>query len=163
MKIELREFQTSDLEQLDQWAKAIDSTQYMSRYRPRDLSWQGHQPEQGLFWFVIVVAGHDGGTVWLEPGGNPHEAVLGILIGQESLLGHGIGETAIMLALEKAAEAHRYRRVTLNVRAANLRAIACYQKCGFLPVASGIKRTDSGDEIAYITMQRYLKEEKPLS
>lgn len=163
MKIELREFQASDLEQLDQWAKAIDSTQYMSRYRPRDLSWQGHQPEQGLFWFVIVVAGRDGRTLWIEPGADPDEAVLGILIGQESLLGHGVGEAAITLALAQVAKAHRYRKVTLHVRAANLRAIACYQKCGFLPVASGIKRTDSGDEIAYITMQRYLKAEKPLS
>ncbi|MDY0018977.1 MAG: GNAT family protein [Anaerolineae bacterium] len=163
MKIELREFQASDLEQLDRWAKAIGSTQYMSRYRPRDPSWQGHQPEQGLFWFVIVVSGRDGGTVWLEPGAQPDEAVLGILIGKKSLLGQRIGETAITLALKRVAEAHRYRSVTLNVRATNQRAIACYQKCGFLPVASGTKRTDSGDEIAYITMQRYLKEGKPLS
>lgn len=157
MKIELRGFQASDLEQLDSWASAIDSTQYMSRYRPRDPSWQGHQPEQGLFWFVIVVSGRDGGTVWLEPGAAPDEAILGILIGQESLLGHGIGEAAIMLALTQVSAAHRYRSVTLNVRANNPRAIACYRKCGFLPVASGTKRTDSGDEIAYIAMQRSIR------
>ncbi len=157
MKIELREFQTSDLEQLNRWAKAIDSTQYMSRYRPRDPSWQGHQPEQGLFWFVIVVSGRDGGTLWLEPGEAPHEAILGILIGEKSLLGQGIGEAAITLALARVAKARRYQKVTLNVRANNLRAIACYQKCGFLPVALGIKQTEAGGEIAYITMQRSIR------
>jgi RimJ/RimL family protein N-acetyltransferase len=157
MNVELREFQEPDILRLDEWARRIRSENYMSRYRPMNRTVAAHNPEQGLLWFVIQVSGNDIGTVWLERGSQPDEAILGIFLGEESLLGFGIGEKAINMTIEKAQELNLFRKVVLNVRENNTRAIACYKKCGFIPVASGVKRTTNGDEVHYVTMQHRLE------
>jgi RimJ/RimL family protein N-acetyltransferase len=156
MNVVLREFREPDIQRLDEWAKRIRSENYMSRYRPMNRTVAAHNPEQGLLWFVIHVSGSDVGTIWLERGVQSDEAILAIFLGEESLFGLGIGEKAINMAIEKAQELSSFRRVLLNVRESNTRAIACYKKCGFIPVASGVKQTTNGDEIHYVTMQRRL-------
>jgi len=153
MDVTLREFQEADIARLDAWAKHIGSEVFMSRFRPRNLAVVAHNPEQGILWFVIQFSGRDVGTIWLESVGSD-QAVLGILLGEESIFGLGVGQKAINLALEKARQLGRFRTVLLNVRENNTRAIACYQKCGFHVVASGVKRSNTGTDISYLTMQR---------
>jgi RimJ/RimL family protein N-acetyltransferase len=154
MDVTLRVFQEPDIACLDMWARRIGSEDFMSRYRPKNLAVTAHSPEQGLLWFVIRFSGRDVGTVWLEGDVGSDQAVLGILLGEERLLGLGIGQKAINLALENAQQLGRFRTVVLNVRENNTRAIACYKKCGFDAVASGVKRANTGTEIHYLTMQR---------
>jgi RimJ/RimL family protein N-acetyltransferase len=154
MDVTLREFQEADIARLDIWAKDIGSEDFMSRYRPRNLAVTAHSPEQGILWFVIRFSGRDIGTVWLEGDVASDQAILGIFLGEESLLGRGIGQKAINLALEYAEKLGRLRTILLNVRENNTRAIACYKKCGFNVVASGVKRAVTGTEIHYLTMQR---------
>jgi RimJ/RimL family protein N-acetyltransferase len=102
MAVVLREFQESDVRRLKEWAKHIHSESYMSRYLPIGSTARGHNPERGLFWFVIQSARSDVGTVWLERGRQPDEGVLGILLGHESFFGRGIGKKAIDMAIETA-------------------------------------------------------------
>ncbi len=156
MNVVLREFREPDIQRLGEWAKRIRSENYMSRYRPMNRTVVAHNPEQGLLWFVIQVSGSDIGTIWLERSTQPDEAILGIFLGEESLFGLGIGEKAINLVIEKAQELCCFRKIILNVRKSNARAIACYKKCGFILVASGVKRTITGNEIHYVTMQHRL-------
>lgn len=156
MNVVLREFRAADVERLDEWAQRIHSENYMSRNRPMNGAAVAHNPTQGLLWFVIQVSGRDIGTIWLERGAQPDEATLAIFLGEESLCGHGIGEKAINMAIEKAKDLCCFHKVTLNVRESNARAIACYKKCGFVPVASGVKRTAIGNEIHCVTMERCL-------
>jgi len=154
MNVTLREFHEGDIAQLEVWAMRIGSEVFMSRYRPRNLAVTAHSPEQGILWFVIRFSDQDVGTVWLESDVGSDQAILGILLGEESVLGLGIGQKAINLALEKARQLWRLRTVLLNVRENNTRAIACYKKCGFHMVGSGVKRGNAGTDIHYLTMQR---------
>src|SRR5262245_31643668 len=154
MDVTLREFQEADIARLEAWAKHIGSEVFMSRYRPRNPSITAHSPEQGILWFVIQFSRRDVGTIWLESDTGSDQAVLGILLGEESIFGLGIGQKAINLALEKARQLGQFRTVLLNVRENNTRAITCYKKCGFHTVASGVKRSNTGIDIPYLTMQR---------
>ena len=156
MDITLREFQAADIDRLDKWAQCIGSEDFMSRYRPKNLAITAHDPERGILWYIIRFSGRDVGTIWLESDLRSDQAILGILLGEESLLGLGIGQKAIDLALENARLQGRLRTVTLNVRENNTRAIACYKKCGFRAVGSGVKRAGTETEIHYLIMERPL-------
>lgn len=155
MNIALREFQEVDIQRLEDWVRRIDSGKYMSHHRPSLREATVNDPRLGVFWYVIVESGTDVGTIWLEPATQPGELVLGILLGDESFFGRGIGSKAIALAVERARGVGRYRAVRLNVRSNNTRAIACYQKAGFILAKTGVKEAGS-ELIPYITMLRPL-------
>ena len=155
MHVELREFEERDVDLLSAWTARVDAGAYMSRHRPLDRTLVAHSPEDGLLWYVIRVDGADIGTVWLELGAEPSAARLGIVLGDEALFGLGIGEQAVNLALESAPELS-VSTVALHVRQSNARAIACYEKCGFVPAGSGVKRRPDGGEIRYLRMERRL-------
>jgi RimJ/RimL family protein N-acetyltransferase len=111
-----------------------------------------HDPRNGLFWFVIVHLGADVGTVWLEPGEEPGESILGIYLGDPALYGRGIGSRAIRLAIDACRQRHPAQRIALRVRRDNAGAIACYEKVGFVAVSTGTKRLPSGEGLAYVGM-----------
>ncbi len=58
-------------------------------------------------------------------------AELGIVIGAKSHWGQGYGSDAIRTLLRLAFEEMNLNRIFLHVDADNLRAIRCYEKCGF--------------------------------
>ena len=146
MRVSLRPFAEGDRPLLDLWAQRIESKRFMSRYAPH--------PNQCVLWCVIQSDGNDVGTVWLESAG-PGAAVLGILLGDPDLFGRGIGARAIELAVERACQAEPLTVVRLNVRSSNSRAVACYERCGFIVVASGI-REGVGAPYAFLTMEKRL-------
>ena len=153
-----------DLDLLPVWSNAIGLDRYMSRCRPRDELATGHNPVKGLFWFVIVVDGFDVGTIWLEPGIHSNQAVLGIFIGREDLLGQGLGARAIFLAIAAFWKFHPTgAQVVLNVREANVRAIACYKSCGFQPISTTRKDLPSGKRIPVLLMQLDLGIPQPMA
>jgi RimJ/RimL family protein N-acetyltransferase len=105
-------------------------------------------------WYVIVVDGEDVGTIWLERSGQQDAvATLGVFIGRRGRLGIGIGRQVIPLAIQRARKALEFETVQLHVRTANVRAIACYEKCGFEVVDQGSKVGAEGEEIDYLKMQ----------
>lgn len=59
-------------------------------------------------------------------------AVMGIVIGVQDYLGMGYGTEAIKLLQEFAFNKLNLNKLELDVRAFNLRAIKCYEKCGFV-------------------------------
>ena len=128
----------------------------MSNCRPKQAAAAAHVPLAGVLWYIIQVDGKEAGTVWMERGDAQEKVVLGIFLGEESLFGRGIGAAAINAAIERVREDGTIHKVLLNVRKNNARAIACYEKCGFVTLSSGVKQASNGKEIPYFTMERDL-------
>lgn len=124
----------------------------MSRMRPYTEAADHHDPDSGLFWYVITEDGLDVGTVWIELPPESSEAVLGVFIGAASLLGRGIGSTAIGLAVAQFRGAHPHLPIALRMRRSNARAIACYRRVGFTVTGSGTRLLPSGEVIPYYRM-----------
>ena len=136
MTVALRPFRPENLELIARWASTGDLDEFISRPRPRDARARYHDPPNGLFWFVIVDSDAEVGTVWLEPGEQPDESILGVYLSHPSLFGRGIGAQAIRLAVEECRARHPAQVITLRVREGNGRAVACYEKVGFVTTAS---------------------------
>ena len=149
----LRPFLPEDLALITEWASAFCLEDYVSRVRPRGAQAVCHDPENGLFWFIIVSSGVDVGAVWLEPGEGPEESVLGVYLKHSSLFDQGIGSEAIRLALDECRRRRSTRVVTLHVRRDNARAIACYEKLGFAITSHGAKVLASGASLPFFEMR----------
>ena len=67
-------------------------------------------------------------------------AELGIFIGEEGELSKGYGSEAILLLINYAFNNLRLHNIMLTVYADNIRAIKCYNKCGFKEFG---RRTDA--------------------
>lgn len=76
-----------------------------------------------------VHIGHIGFHVVSPEDRNAH---LGMMIGEKAYWSRGYGTDALMTLLRFAFDEMNLHRVDLNVDADNLRAIACYRKCGFV-------------------------------
>ena len=159
VRVDLRPFETPDIALLATWAKRIGADAYMSRTRPARSRPYQLCPEAGLLWYVVRVDGKDVGTIWLEQESDSSCASLGVLLGDEALFGHGIGNEAVRIVIERARAGDlQVRTLTLHVRRGNSRAIACYEKCGFATVGSGRKLLADGAVIEFLRMERSLDE-----
>lgn len=154
MKASLRPFEENDLPSLQTWAEEIEAQRFMSRILPRQPDRNPNSQESLLSWYVILRDNQGVGVVWLEKAADNDEvAVLGILIGYNDLLGHGIGEQAINLAIDKSHTRLNFKSVQVNVRESNTRAISCYRKCGFVDIFRGTKLVDRTTAIPFVTME----------
>ena len=154
MKVSLRPFEENDLLSLQMWAEEIEAQRFMSRILPHKSDQYLNSQESLLAWYVIRVDDQNVGVVWLEKAAKNDEiATLGILIGKNNLLGQGIGEQAINLAIEKSWDEIYFRSVHVYVRESNTRAIRCYRKCGFMEIFRGTKLVDGTIEIPFIKME----------
>ena len=61
----------------------------------------------------------------------PEEAELGIIIGQKDCWGKGYGTDVVNQLTERCLNHLGLKRVHLRVLNSNVRAIRCYEKCGF--------------------------------
>ena len=107
--------------------------EYMSRIRPNHSeNFEALAADGLLLWDYILVDGKPVGSVWLEKESSEAKtAVLGILIAEESCRGKHTGEEAVRLVCKDGADVLCVDSVELNVRPRNVRAIRCYEKCGF--------------------------------
>lgn len=148
MQVSLRQFLDCDRPLLVRWIEEVQASQYMSRFGPN----------RPIFaWYVIQADGEPVGTVWLEKElPEDTEAILGILIGRDDLLGRGIGGAAVELAIETAQPDLHYSSVRLNVRKGNARAIACYRRCGFHVTREAEGCNPRGEQIEFFEMKKEL-------
>ncbi len=150
MGISLRPVAAGDQPSIDRWAAV--AADHMSRTRPYAEGADRHDPDRGLFWYVIADGGRDLGTVWIELPPGSDEAVLGVFLGDATFFGRGIGAAAIELAVAEFRGAHPQLPVSLRVRRTNQRAIACYRRVGFAVTGSGTKSLPSGEAVPYYRM-----------
>ncbi len=150
MGVSLRPVAAGDQPNIDHWA--VVAADHMSRTRPYAEGADRHDPESGLFWYVIAHGGREVGTVWIELPQGAGEAILGVYLGEASFFGRGIGTAAVELAVAEFRAAHPQFPVSLHVRRANERAIACYRGIGFTVTGSGTKSLPSGETVPYYSM-----------
>ena len=153
MKVLLRKFTFQDLLAYENWRGEIDARQYMSQFYPKSFNGRDTDNPTLYVWYMIVADGVDVGTIWLEKD-HPKDnvATLGILIGRQDKLGRGIGTKAIPLAIKESQGALAFKSVELNVRKTNVRAIACYLRCGFTIVGEGQKVNKEKEKIPFFRM-----------
>jgi len=129
-----------DLERLWKWVNDKEVTQFLAMF-PRVISKEEEQK-----WLQRVLQG-DSNIIFailllpnLEHIGNlglhkidliDRNAELGIFIGEKKYWGQGLGEEAIILALDYAFNVLNLKKVYLKVYEFNKRAIRCYEKVGF--------------------------------
>ena len=153
MKVSLHPFERQNIDELQSWANDIEAHRFMSRFLPHGAN-RYPRSQDTLAWYVIQVDDRDVGAVWLEKEEAEDDvAVLGILIGKKDLLGRGIGEHAINLAIEQSRELLRCSSIQLNVREANRRAQRCFRKCGFREIGRGVKHGGGSNAIPFLTME----------
>lgn len=148
--VSLRPVAVGDQPSIDRWA--VVAADYVSRARPYAEGADRHDPDRGLFWYVIADGGRDVGTVWIELPPGSGEAVLGVYLGEVSFFGRGIGTAAVELAVAEFRGAHPQLPVSLRVRPTNERAIACYRGVGFSVAGTGTKSLPSGEAVPYYRM-----------
>ena len=138
----LREFRSEDISGMRAWATDPNVTRFLSSRFMKPQSW-----EQTESYLRSVLNGDAGGVnfVIAEKGSlkymgqcnlimidhQSRRATLAIVLPAEHH-GKGYGGEAIRLLLKYAFEQLNLNRVTLNVIEDNLRAIALYERCGFV-------------------------------
>jgi len=64
---------------------------------------------------------------------------LGIFIAEDANRGKNIGSTTVQTAIGEARKLMTFSQAELHVRTDNVRAIRCYQKCGFAETSRYVK------------------------
>lgn len=146
---------SEDVEKFTNWLNDFEITDYLGRsgnivtldaerkYLEENVNSQAT--------FVIVTLADDKmiGTVSLERIKTGHQsAILGIFIGDKDYLNDGYGTEAIKLILDYGFNYLNLHSISLHVLSCNIRAIKCYEKCGF-------KKTGKIRENKYINGKYY--------
>lgn len=98
-------------------------------------SWQEKLTRTDYVYFVIEVEGRLAGRAGLKRQ-EDGTVLYSIVIGDTSLHSRGLGTAVTKQMLGEAFSASDIQAVQLNVRQDNLRAIRCYEKCGFIRIDS---------------------------
>ncbi len=84
-----------------------------------------------LRWYHIKIRRKYIGAIWLEKSSADNYAKLGIFIANKRYRSKGIGKKAIERVIVNDLQYFGTKKILLNVREENSRAINCYKKVGF--------------------------------
>ena len=87
---------------------------------------------ENVTWYHIKVRCKYIGAMWLERSKKDDFAVLGIFIADKKYRNKGIGKRAIEQIIINDLQYFGTKKILLNVRENNERAIRCYKKVGFI-------------------------------
>lgn len=147
----LREFEQNDLGEMRKWITDPDSTQYLSDTFVVPHTWEqtasfldsllsGKKPGVHLVIANLMTGDYLGQCDLMNMTDYSRKAELAIVLGPEHQ-GKGYGGEAIELLLELAFDHLNLNRVYLRVHEQNARALACYERAGF--VREGVLREDA--------------------
>lgn len=83
-----------------------------------------------------------------------HSARLGIGLGTD-YVGQGYGTEALRLFLHHYFRDLGFERMVLDVSAINIRAVRCYERCGFRYVGSHYEYMGTDEDVAFLQEERY--------
>lgn len=144
-RLYLRAPDPSEVDDLIRWVTHPEVRRHLSRTAPltraEEEAWlRGLDTRRDVVLVLVLREGERAiGCVGLHGLGGPdRNAELGISIGEPDAWGQGYGSEAIVLMLDHAFRELNLHRVHLHVKATNPRAIACYERLGF--VREGVRR-----------------------
>ena len=139
-RVRLRPLRPSDREERRQLGRHADIVRSFGGDTPSSslvseaqaAAWYRSLEAEPLAW-AVEVQGRLAGSIRLH-GLNEHDRRASLAIGllDPALLSRGLGTEATRLVLGHAFSELGLHRVSLRVLASNLRAIRCYEKCGFV-------------------------------
>lgn len=159
--VNLRAAEMTDLERNFRWMNDREVTEHLSMRYPLSLAAEEVWMREGaskpmaygaeLFFAIDTKDGeHIGNISFHEMSAEKRKARLGIVIGDKAYWSKGYGTDTMLTFLRFAFDEMNFHRIDLTVDAANLRAIACYRKCGFVEEArmrqAGFTRGSFGDQ-----------------
>lgn len=137
--IYLRNMTVDDTDNIVKWRNKEEVQSkflYREPFTPEGhLQWIKTKIDTGLAVQMIICTGEDTpiGSVYLRDiDGKNRKAEYGIFIGEEDALGKGYGTAAAKLMLQYGFEQLSLHKIFLRVLADNARAIASYEKAGFV-------------------------------
>lgn len=138
-RVALRPLELEDAERLRAWVNDPEVHQHLGRFRACNAAAQrdwleelNQRPEDHAFGIALRESGALIGSCGLHKVTFPHRsAELGVLIGETSTQGRGLGTEALRLLLGYGFDTLGLHRVELRVYESNPRAIRCYERLGF--------------------------------
>jgi len=142
-RVELRPITDGDTDHIVRWRNSDHVRRnfiYQTLFTPEShREWLRDKVETGLVEQFIIYskeAGIDVGSVYLRDIDQTHRrAEFGIFIGEETLMGHGIGTECIHLLVQYGFEKLHLHKIFLRVLADNEIARKSYEKAGFMQEA----------------------------
>lgn len=150
-RVYLRPLELEDADRVRGWLNHPDVRRFLGRGSPiarlgeekflRGLAERAASDHERVLLIVEREGDRPVGTIGLHPDrAEARSAILGIAIGEPDAQGRGLGAAAIELLLRHAFHELGIHRVGLFVYAFNARAVACYEKVGF--VREGVLRQE---------------------
>ena len=141
--VNLRAREMTDLERNYRWMNDREVTEYLGMRYPLSLAAEEVWMREGAskpmafgknVFFAIDTKDdeHIGNISFHEMSPEHRKARLGMVIGEKAYWSKGYGTDAMLTFLRFAFDEMNFHRIDLTVDAENLRAIACYRKCGFV-------------------------------
>jgi len=160
-RILIREIQDADLQQMDDWRDFDDPLHHLSNLpRPnslsRDMWFSLHASDPTRLWFVVVRR-EDGqvlGSVTLREMVMHKSARLGVTFGAE-YVDQGYGTEALELFLSFYFNELGFRRLVLDVAAANSRARHVYEKLGFCHTGRHYRDIPNDQDLSFLEQDAY--------
>jgi RimJ/RimL family protein N-acetyltransferase len=145
-RLYLRPLEVEDAPRVCAWLNHPEVRRHLAREAPlarcaeeQFLRGLADRKDELILLLVVREGDRPIGTIGLHRGGGTARArILGIAIGEPDCWGQGLGREAIDLVLEHAFQTLDLHRVELEVHADHPRAIACYERVGF--VREGARR-----------------------
>ncbi|MEW6709657.1 MAG: GNAT family N-acetyltransferase [Candidatus Riflebacteria bacterium] len=153
-------FKESHLHLMVKWLNQGESMRWYGRHRQNDAEiiekYRLRSNQEGVFCYIIAIDGLEAGYIqvyFLDRfpdyfnllNGKPGDFGLDLFIGEDSLLGKGLGTEIVSKALNDLVFSRsNVFRCLLGPDPENKRAIRVYEKCGF--VFQQIVRTPEGND-----------------
>ncbi|MBC7261213.1 MAG: GNAT family N-acetyltransferase [Chloroflexi bacterium] len=157
----LRDLRHEDLEQIESWRPFTDPLSRLwniprSTRLSRELWFTVHDTDPTRLWLVIERK-EDGqviGTLSLREIVRHISARLGITLGAD-YVEQGYGSEALRLFLPYYFRELDFRRMFLDVAAANRRAVHVYEKLGFRRTGSHYRDVPEGTDLHFLEQEQY--------
>jgi len=137
--VRLRPVQESDLPRFVEWLADREVTRWLAAMGgppTLDDEYEWYESKRSdpdnVMWSIETLAGRLLGNVELRVTRRASRAEMGIAIQDKSEWSRGYGTDAVRLVLGYAFSELELNRVELTTDEQNLRAIRCYEKCGFV-------------------------------
>jgi len=136
-KVKLRSVKPSDYDKIIKWSENKKLTYFAGARLPKDREEciKRYQRSSNLFNIIFAIEDKNGnflGEIELNHiQWKKKIAELFLYIGEENLWGKGYGADALNTFIEYIYREKKFNKIYLRVYQNNIRAIRCYQKCGF--------------------------------